>query len=183
MTPKRIALVGPVASGKSTLAADITAHTGLPHLDLDELFWGPNWTPVDTPVFHTRVRDALAADAWIADGNYGGEAAEILLARAELAIWLDLPLRTCLPRLIRRSLQRAASRQELFAGNRESFRHLLTRDSILRWGPAHHHRHRRRWATRLNPGRADGLPVVRLDHPVAVTVRLQSLGLLSPKEA
>jgi adenylate kinase family enzyme len=181
--PQRIALVGPVASGKSTLAAAIAAHTHLPHLDLDELFWGPNWTPVDTPVFHTRVRDALAADSWIADGNYGGEAAEILLARAELAIWLDLPLRICLPRLIRRSLRRAASRQELFAGNRESFCHLLARDSILRWGPAHHHRHRGRWATLLGPGRAHGLPVVRLDHPAAVAVRLQSLGLLAPKEA
>ncbi|MBT2398267.1 hypothetical protein [Streptomyces sp. ISL-100] len=183
MIPKRIALVGPVASGKSTLATDIAAHSGLPHLDLDELFWEPNWTPVDPPVFHDRVRDALAADTWIADGNYGGEAAEILLARAELTIWLDLPLRICLPRLIHRSLRRAATQQELFAGNRESFGHLLARDSILWWGPAHHHRHRRRWATRLNPGRADGLPVVRLDHPQAAAVRLQSLGLLAPKEA
>ena len=183
MTVRRIALVGPVASGKSTLAAAIAAHTHLPHLDLDELFWGPDWTPVGTPLFHARVRDALAADAWIADGNYGGEAAEIMLARADLAIWLDLSLRTCLPRLIRRSLRRAASRQELFAGNRESFRHLLAHDSILRWGPAHHHRHRRCWAKRLDPGRADGLPVIRLNHPAAVAVRLQSLGLLAPKEA
>ncbi|MFF6882710.1 hypothetical protein ACFY9F_05940 [Streptomyces sp. NPDC012421] len=60
MIPKRIALVGPVASGKSTLAAAIAAHTGLPHLDLDELFWGPRWTPVGPQIFHARVRDALA---------------------------------------------------------------------------------------------------------------------------
>jgi len=182
VTARRIALVGPVASGKSTLAAAIAAHTHLPHLDLDNLFWGPDWTPVPGCLFQARVRDALAADTWIAEGNYGGEPAEILLARAELAIWLDLPLRVCLPRLIRRSLSRAATRQELFAGNRESFRHLLARDSILRWGPAHHHRHRRRWATRLSPGQAGGLPVVRLDRPAAVPVRLQALGLLAPKE-
>ncbi|MET8183933.1 hypothetical protein [Streptomyces sp. NPDC005336] len=182
MIPQRIALVGPVASGKSTLAAAIAAHTGLPHLDLDELFWGPNWTPVDPPVFHSHVRGALAADTWIADGNYGGEVGEILLARAELAIWLDLPLRICLPRLIRRSLRRASTRQELFAWNRESFRHLLARDSILWWGPAHHHRHRRRWAARLHPDRAGALPVVHLDHPAAITCLLRPLGLVDPKE-
>ncbi|MBB5939520.1 hypothetical protein [Streptomyces zagrosensis] len=183
MSPKRIALVGPVASGKSTLATAIAAHTGRPHLDMDELFWGPNWTPVNASVFHAGVHDALAADTWIADGNYGGEAGETLLARAELAIWLDLPLRICLPRLIRRSLRRAGTRQELFAGNRETFSHLFARDSILWWGPAHHHQHRRRWAMRLTPDRADGLPIVRLDHPAAIAPQLRSLGLLAPKEA
>lgn len=183
MIPKRIALVGPVASGKSTLAAAIAAHTGLPHLDLDELFWGPDWTPLDTRVFHAGVHDALAADVWIADGNYGGEVAETLLGRAELAIWLDLSLRICLLRLLNRSVRRAGTGQELFAGNRETFRHLLARDSILWWGPAHHHRHRRRWADRLHPDRADGLPVLHLDHPAAIAPRLRALGLLAPKEA
>lgn len=183
MIPKRIALVGPVASGKSTLAAAIAAHTELPHLDLDELFWGPRWTPVGPELFHTRVRDALAADIWIADGNYGGEVGETLLARAELVIWLDLPLRICLPRLIHRSLRRASTRQELFAGNRETFSHLLARDSILWWGPAHHRRHRRRWAEHLRPDQADGQPVVHLNRPHAITGRLSSLGLLAPKEA
>lgn len=181
MTIQRIALVGPVASGKSTLATAIAAHIGLSHLDLDELFWGPNWTPVETSVFHTGVRDALAAQAWVAEGNYGGEVAEMLLDRAELAIWLDLPLRICVPRLIRRSIRRAATGENLFAGNRETFRHLLSRDSILRWGPAHHRRHRRRWAERLHPGRSGGLAVLRLDQPSAIVPRLRAHGLLAPK--
>ncbi|MER6106371.1 hypothetical protein ABT115_29905 [Streptomyces sp. NPDC001832] len=183
MIPRRIALVGPVASGKSTLAAAIAAHTGLPHLDLDELFWGPSWAPVDPSVFRDSVRGALAADTWIADGNYGGETGETLLAHAELAIWLDLPLRICLPRLIRRSLQRAATGQELFAGNRETFSHLIARDSILWWGPAHHHRHRRRWAERFHSDQTASLPVVHLDRPAAVVSRLRSFGLLASKVA
>lgn len=91
MIPKRIALVGPVASGKSTLAAEIAGHTGLPHLDLDDLFWAANWTPVSAGTFQSRVGDALAARTWIADGNYSGPVSEMLLSRAELAIWLDLP--------------------------------------------------------------------------------------------
>ena len=183
MKPQRIALVGPVASGKSTLAAAIAVHTGLRHIDLDDLFWAPNWTPVDTADFYTAVRHALDAPVWVADGNYGGDVAEILLERADLAVWLDLPLRTCLPRLIRRSIGRAATGQELFAGNRETFRHLASRDSILWWGPAHHHRHRRRWAQRLHPLNAGGLPVLHLDQPAAVAPQLRAHGLLAPKEA
>ncbi|GAA1898960.1 hypothetical protein GCM10009716_05980 [Streptomyces sodiiphilus] len=177
MTPRRIALVGPVAAGKSTLAAAIAAHTGLPHLDLDALFWTPNWTPAPAAAFRTRVRQALAQEEWIADGNYGGDIAEILLHRAELTIWLDLPLRICLPRLVRRSLRRAATGEELFGGNRETYGHLLARDSILWWGPAHHRRHRARWATRLIPS-AGGTPVVRLNRPAAIAPRLRALDLL-----
>jgi adenylate kinase family enzyme len=179
---RRIALVGPVASGKSTLATAIAAHTGLQRVDLDQLFWGPDWTPLDTAVFHKGVRDGLAGPSWIADGNYGGEVAEMLLGRAELVVWLDLPLRVCLPRLVRRSLRRAATREELFAGNRESFRHLLAPDSILRWGPLHHHRHRRRWTARLHPNRTAGFTVVRLNRPDTVGPKLRRLGLLPPKE-
>ncbi|WP_328731896.1 hypothetical protein OHT20_17600 [Streptomyces caniferus] len=178
MIPKRIALVGPVASGKSTLAAEIAGHTGLPHLDLDDLFWAANWTPVSAGTFQSRVGDALAARTWIADGNYSGPVSEMLLSRAELAIWLDLPLRTCLPRLLKRSFQRAARGDELFAGNRETFRHLFARDSILIWGPAHHRRHSRRWQHHLGPNKPHGLPVVRLIRPTAVAPTLRDLSLL-----
>lgn len=176
--PRRIALVGPVASGKSTWAAAVAAHTGLPHVGLDDLFWGPAWTPVPAAEFHTRVREALAARAWIADGNFGGAVAEMLLARAELVVWLDLSLRVCLPRLVARSLRRAATGQELFGGNRETFRHLLARDSILWSAPAHHHRDRRRWAARL--ARAAGAPPLRLSSSSAIAPALAARGLLPP---
>lgn len=182
MSAQRIALVGPVASGKSTLAAAIATHTGLPRIDLDELFWKPNWTPADPGAFQEAVHTALSAEAWIADGNYSGDVAESLLGRADLVIWLDLPLRVCLPRLVNRSVRRALSGEELFAGNRESLRHLIASGSILRWGPAHHHRHRRRWAARLAPSRMDPVPVVRLQRPTPVNLRLRELGLLTKEE-
>jgi len=73
----------------------------------------------------------------------------MLLSRAALLLWLGPSLRVFLPRLLARWLRRAATGEELFAGNRETFGHLLPRDSLLRWGPAHH-RHQRRWAQRLH---------------------------------
>lgn len=182
MRPSRIAVVGPVAAGKTTLSRAVAAHTGLPRIDLDDLFWGPDWTPRATADFHHSVEEQLAGPAWIADGNYGGQVAELLLARAELVVWLDVPLRVCLPRLVARSLRRAASGEELFAGNRETLDHLLAPDSILRWGPQHHHRHRRRWAERLHPQHAPALNVLHLDRARNVTTRLRLLDLLPQKE-
>lgn len=182
MTPSRIAVVGPVAAGKTTLSAAIADHTGLPRIDLDDLFWGPDWTPRAPAVFQRDVQEQLAGPAWIADGNYGGEVAELLLDRAELVVWLDLPLRVCLPRLVARSWRRAASGEELFAGNRESLRHLLAPDSILRWGPQHHHRHRHRWAERLHPDHAPGRDVLRLDRTCTVATTLRLRDLLPQKE-
>ncbi|MCC9311282.1 hypothetical protein LN042_30195 [Kitasatospora sp. RB6PN24] len=175
MRPQKIAVVGPVASGKSTLAAAIAHHTGLPHIDLDRLFWGPCWTPVPDDVFHDRVQQAVAQEQWITDGNYGGSVGGTVTSRAELTIWLDLPLRTCLPRLLNRSVRRAWHRHELFAGNRETWSHLIARDSILWWGPVHHHRHRRRWNSDLA---ASGRPVLRLHHAADLVPALHHLDLL-----
>jgi adenylate kinase family enzyme len=181
MTPQRIAVVGPVASGKSTLAAAIAAHTGLPHVDLDQLFWSPGWTPVHADTFASCVASVARSPRWVIDGNYGDQIGETVLGHAQLAVWLDLPLRVCLPRLLRRSLRRARSGQELFAGNRETWSHLIARDSILRWGPAHHHRHRRRWQQTLaHP--TTGLTVVRIARSADLTLCLRGLGLL-PAEA
>jgi hypothetical protein len=94
------------------------------------------------------------------------------------AFWLDFPVRTCLPRLLKRSFQRAARGEELFAGNRETFRHLFARDSILIWGPAHHRKHRQRWQHWLDPMGAHGLPVLRLVRPRAVAPCLRGHRLL-----
>jgi hypothetical protein len=39
-------------------------------VELDALFWGPDWTPVANEVFRSRVVEALAADRWGVDGGY-----------------------------------------------------------------------------------------------------------------
>ena len=67
---ERINIVGIGCAGKTTLARALAARLGVPHVELDALFWGPRWTPVRDEVFRSRVRDALAPDAWVADGGY-----------------------------------------------------------------------------------------------------------------
>ena len=48
-----------------------------------------------------------------------------MLERADTVVWLDLPRRVWLPRLVRRTLRRVVRREELWNGNRESLRGVL----------------------------------------------------------
>jgi adenylate kinase family enzyme len=129
---RRISVVGSTGSGKTTFARRLAAKLQVSHVELDSLFWDAGWTQVDDDTFRARVDAATAGDAWVADGNYA-RARDIVLARADTAVWLDLPLGTCLGRILRRTARRARTREELWSGNRESWRRHVGRDSLVWW--------------------------------------------------
>jgi adenylate kinase family enzyme len=145
---KRISVVGSSGSGKTTLARRLAAKLGVPHIELDGLHWDPNWTPVDDETFRARVDRATAGDAWVADGNYS-RARTIVLARADTVVWLDIPLRTCLARVLRRTARRSRTKEELWSGNRESWWRHFGRDSLVWWVITSHRRKRREYTTRF----------------------------------
>jgi hypothetical protein len=96
------------------------------------------------------VLSAIAADAWVVDGGYGGKLGDLVLERADLVVWLDLPLRTILSRLWRRTLHRIRNRVELWGGNRETWRGaFLSRESLFVWALKTHRARRRRYVERL----------------------------------
>jgi adenylate kinase family enzyme len=158
---KRVAVVGSTGSGKSTFAAEVAARLGVPHVELDALFWGPDWTPSDDDNFRAIVRREVSADGWVIDGNYS-RFLPITLERADTVVWLDLPLRTCLWRVITRTVRRARSGERLWAsGNRERLRDLVGRGSLVWWVLRTHGRRRREHVARFaDPGLAH-LRVVR----------------------
>jgi hypothetical protein len=75
----------------------------------------------------------VAGDAWVVDGNYfSAGSADIVWPRADTIVFLDLPKRTVMRRVLTRSMRRAALRTELWAGNRETVRNaFFDRDSLL----------------------------------------------------
>jgi adenylate kinase family enzyme len=98
---QRVAVVGSGGAGKSALARQIGAITGLPVIHLDHHYWSPGWIPMPDDEWEVHQRELLAGPCWVADGNYGGT----LELRAELAdtvVFLDLPRRVCLSRVMRR---------------------------------------------------------------------------------
>ena len=142
----RVVVVGPPGSGKTTAAAAIAKRLCAPHTELDSLWWDPNWTEVGTDTFRARLAPVVAADRWVLDGNYtSAGAADLAWPRAELVVWLDLGRWVTVPRVVRRTFTRAARRQELWNGNRETVRLALRPDSIIWYAWREHPKYNRRY--------------------------------------
>jgi adenylate kinase family enzyme len=102
----------------------------LPAVHLDPLFWRRDWSRVADQDSERALADAVAGEQWILDGNFlGFDGNDARFARADTVIFLHLPRRTCLRRVLWRLVgDRDRSRSDLPAGARESFDR-----SLLRW--------------------------------------------------
>ncbi|HZP57183.1 MAG TPA: adenylate kinase [Dehalococcoidia bacterium] len=165
---QRIAVVGTTGSGKTTLAAALAQGIGAPHIELDALFWGPGWQPVEPEHFRRAVAAATGGERWVTCGNYRTLVAEFVWRRADTLVWLDYPLPLVIARLFRRSVTRAAAGVELWQGNRESWRgQFLSRDSLFVWALKTHGKHRREYPEMLARPEYAHLRVHRVRSPRA----------------
>jgi adenylate kinase family enzyme len=150
----KIAVVGTSGSGKTTVARRLAKHHGVPHVELDALNWGPNWSGASAEEFRARVNEALSSPGWVADGSYHGKIGDSVLDRADFVVWLDLPFATIARRIWTRTLRRIRTREELWGGNRETWRDaFFSRESLFVWILKTHRSRRRRYLKRL--GRYD----------------------------
>lgn len=140
---RRICVYGPSGSGKTTLARTIGERRGLPAIEFDAIHHLPNWEERPEAEFRAIVEEKLDgyAEGWVTDGNYK-RVRDIVLPRADTVVWLRLPFRVVYWRLFWRTIIRSWRREELWNGNRESFRlAFFSRDSILLWGLTHYNAH------------------------------------------
>ncbi len=142
----RILVIGSSCAGKSTFACALARASGLPWVELDQLFWGPDWTAKPLEAFRALASEAAAGERWVIDGNYS-DVRDILWPRADLVVWLNYDFGVVLWRAVRRTVARNVTRRVLWHGNRESFRRsFLSRESILVWVAKTFHKRRRQFA-------------------------------------
>ena len=140
------------SSGKTTLGRELARRLEVPFVELDALHHGPNWTEATAAELRAKVEPVVAGEAWVIDGGYWGKLGDLVLRNADLVVWLDLPVRVWLPRLLRRTVGRVARREELWNGNRESVRNVFfSRNSLIWYALKSHRRHRRVYPERLAP--------------------------------
>jgi hypothetical protein len=116
----------------------------------------------------------IQAEAWVVDGNYGPVRGRVW-RRATHLVWLDYGRAVIMARVISRSFLRAVLRTELWAGNRERWRHLLHPSHPIRWAWSTWDRRRRETADRLVQSDYAHLVVLRLRRPREVPRALDLL--------
>ena len=178
--PCRLAVVGNSGSGKTTLAAAIAMRLGCDHIELDGIHHLPNWTPIEREPMREIVTSRIAAESWVVDGNYQSLVQDLVFARADTVVWLDLPRRVVMSRVVRRTLGRMLLRRELWNGNRERFRSLVRtepEENIILWSWTQHHRYRDRYGAASTDPAFQHLEWVRITSPRQQRRWLAELGL------
>jgi adenylate kinase family enzyme len=167
---RRVSVVGTSGSGKSTLARSLAVALDADFLELDSVNHQADWVPLPTSEFRRRVASVIAGERWVIDGNYSA-VQDLVWARADTVVWLDLPKRTVMRRIVWRTLRRAAGRAELWNGNRERWRNLFTLDkeeSVIAWAWQTYDSRRERYLAEMADPANGHLRFVRLTSPAAV---------------
>ncbi|TAJ84254.1 hypothetical protein [Reyranella sp.] len=161
---RRVAVFGTTGSGKSWLAERVASQAGLRVIELDALYWGRNWQPAPLELFRHRVERETVGDGWIVVGNYA-QVRDLVWRPADTLIWLDLSLPLVMSRLVRRTVKRVATGEDLWGtGNRETIANtFFSRDSILLWALKTHRLNRERFARECE-GLSEDKRIVRLQN-------------------
>ena len=171
----RVVVMGSSCSGKTSLARQISEKLGIDHTELDAIFWKPNWCPRSREEFRTLITEVVQQQVWLLDGNYSW-VRDFVLPRATSLIWLNHPFRVVFWRALRRTNSRAISKEELFSGNRESFkRAFFCRESILWWVITTFRRRRRAYRDIFDGGEFPHLQVNELRTPAETEEFLKRL--------
>ncbi|MGP4062822.1 topology modulation protein [Halobacillus sp. H74] len=117
---QRIMVLG-VSSGvgKSTFAKELGRLLDIEVYHLDRFYWEPGWKEAALEDFKARQQEVVQKKAWIIEGNYSNTY-DIRADKADMIIYLELPLHVCLFRVFkRRFTYRGKTRADMGEGCEE----------------------------------------------------------------
>ena len=130
----KILVIGTSGSGKTTLAEKLSKALGIKNIELDALFWKENWTQSSAEEFREKIVDSIKdMQGYVIHGNYN-KVKDLTWGNVDTVIWLDYSRVIVMWRVLKRTIGRIITKEELWAGNKETFRKsFLEKDSILLW--------------------------------------------------
>lgn len=162
---KRIIVRGNCGSGKTTMAKALSEILGIEHTEIDANFHLPDWQERPREEFQQIMDAVVERECWIIDGNYRDTMTRHQ-TKADMIVWLDYSFMTTFIQLFKRTMRRMISQEELWSGNRESFRkQFFTRQSIFWWMIQTHSRRKRQCAEQVEELRGSPVEIVRFTKP------------------
>jgi len=162
---KRVVIVGASSSGKTSLAKIISKKKAIPHIEMDNFFWLPEWKRRPFDEFKNLVVKAIEKPEWVLCGNQS-KIIPMLWGAADTIIWLDYPLRICLCRGFKRCMRLLFNREQCCNGNYESFsRAFFSKESIFLYIIKGHKKKKERYPQLMKDPRYKDKTFIRLRSP------------------
>lgn len=117
---KRVAVIGCPGGGKSTFSRALRDRVGLPLYHLDAIYWRDDRTHLSREEFYPLMREIIAREEWIIDGNYNSTL-EWRVAACDLLVFLDYPTEVCLDGVRARRGQKRSDMPWVEEGDDEEF--------------------------------------------------------------
>ena len=135
---KRVAVIGCPGGGKSTFSRALRDRVDLPLYHLDAIYWREDRTHLSREEFYPLMREIIAREEWIIDGNYNSTL-EWRVAACDLLIFLDYPTEVCLEGVRARRGQKRSDMPWVEEGDDQEFLEFIrafeteSRPRILEW--------------------------------------------------
>ena len=174
----RVNIIGTSGSGKTTFGRQLAEILGIPFIEIDAIFWGPNWSPLEDAVLCSRLAEALDGDHWVLDGNYS-RTTPVKWERVEVVIWIDFSFPRTLWQAVARAAQRLISKEELWpgTGNRETLQVLFSKESIVLWTITSYRRKRKNIINMMAAQEFQHIQFHQLRSPAETAAYLNALQL------
>ncbi len=174
----KINVIGTSGSGKTTYCRSLSNALGIDHIEIDSVFWGPDWYWPTDEEFFSKLRNKLdEKESWILDGNYN-RTIPIKWEKVNLVIWLDYSFVRTLLQAFKRAIKRSYTKEELWVGtgNKESFkRNFFSKDSIILWTIKTHKKVRQKYNQLMNSDKFSNIKFIRLRSPEEAKRYLETL--------
>ncbi|MBR9792959.1 MAG: adenylate kinase [Gammaproteobacteria bacterium] len=164
---KRINVVGTSGSGKSHFSSRLAAKLGVPYIEMDAVFWLPNWQHLELEDFIATLKPLLEQESWVLDGNQS-KTNSFKWQYVDTIVWLDYGFWHTFKQILFRSVKRAYTKEEVWpgTGNKESFRrNFFSSDSVVLWMLSNYWKTRKKYAKLFNSPATQAISCIRLSSP------------------